>query len=80
MVEKMAKKVLLVFAIITLVAGVFSMAWWAFILIMTLSIAAQFPGSTLNAEGYVWFYTTLTLGIILIAVSIVLFVVRAKRG
>jgi len=75
-----AKKILLVFAIITLVVGAISMALWTFILAMDIAVEAQYPGSTWTPVGIFMFYFTLIMGIVLITVAVILFVVRAKAS
>jgi len=74
-----AKTVMLVFAIITMVLGAILMTGWTIILLMDIALKQTFPGTTMNPESVVSFYVLLTVGIILIAVSILLFVLRAKR-
>ncbi len=70
---------MLVFAIITMVLGAILMTGWTIILLMDIALKQTFPGTTMNPESVVSFYVLLTVGIILIAVSILLFVLRAKR-
>ena len=67
----------MVFAIISLVAGVALLAFWTFMLMMTIAI--QQMGGSLNPEGEVIFYTLLSIGMVLIFVAIILFILRAKR-
>jgi len=74
-----AKTVMLVFAIITLVLGTVLMTGWTIILLIDITLKAQFPGTSMNPESIVSFYLLLSFGVILIAVSILLFVLRAKR-
>ena len=76
----MAKTTLLVFAIIALVAGACSLGWGLFMLIITMSLIAQFPGTEFSEEGLVTIFTFSGIGIGLIVVSIILFIVRAKKG
>ena len=77
--KQVAKTVMLVFAIITMVLGAILMTGWTIILLMDIALKQTFPGTTMNPESVVSFYVLLTVGIILIAVSILLFVLRAKR-
>jgi len=76
----MSKKILLIFAIITLVVGAIFMTIWALILTFHLALEAQFPGVTVDPIGVFFFYFFLSVGIALIVVSIILFILRAKRN
>jgi hypothetical protein len=73
-----AKTILLVFAIITLVVGAIFMTFWTFLFIMNMAIEAQFPGSEWTPEGLFLFYFSLIMGIVFIAVAILLFILRAR--
>ena len=70
----------LVFAIISLVVGTFFMAFWTFILVFTLILNAQFPGTILTQEGYFIVCFALSMGIVFIIIAIILFVLRAKKA
>jgi hypothetical protein len=78
-VIRVARTVMLVFAIITLVFGAVLMTGWTFILMMDISLKEQFPGATMNPESIISFYLLLSFGILLLAVSIFLFILRARR-
>jgi hypothetical protein len=78
-VKRVAKTVLLVFAIITLVVGAVFMTIWTIIFLMNIAIEAQFPGSTWTPAGLFIYYFTLIMGIVLIAVAILLFILRARK-
>ena len=78
-VKRVAKKVMLVFAIITMVFGAILMTGWTIILLIDIALKESFPGTSMNQEGIVSFYLLLSFGVILIAASILLFVARAKR-
>jgi TRAP-type C4-dicarboxylate transport system permease small subunit len=74
-----ARTVMLVFAIITLVFGAILMTGWFIILSIDIALKQTFPGTTMSPEDIISFYLLLTFGIVLIAVSILLFILRAKR-
>ena len=76
----MAKTVMLVFAIISLVIGAILMTGWTIILMMDIALKEQFPGATMNPEGLMFFYLLLALGIVFIAVSVLLFVLRGRKS
>ena len=76
----MSRTTYLVFAIITLVAGVVFITLWSLMILIQISLEAQFSGVTLSPDGYFFFYFFLSMSIVLIAVSILLFVLRAKRA
>jgi hypothetical protein len=79
-VKRVARTVMLVFAIISLVVGAILMTGWTIILMMDIAIKEQFPGATMNPESIISFYLLLSFGIILIAVSILLFILRARKA
>ena len=70
---------MLVFAIITMVLGAVLLTGWTIILAIDIALKETFPGTTMNPESLISFYLLLTFGIILIAVSILLFILRARR-
>ena len=70
---------MLVFAIISLVIGAILMTGWTIILMMDIALKEQFPGATMNPESLMFFYLLLSLGIVFIAVSVLLFVLRARK-
>ena len=76
----MSRTTYLVFAIITLVAGVVFITLLSLMILIQISLEAQFSGVTLSPDGYLFFYFFLSMSIVLIAVSILLFVLRAKRA
>ena len=78
--KRVSKTVLLVFAILALLVGTIFMAFWAFILVINITTEAQFPGTIITQEGYIIYYSTLSVGIVFIIVSIIFFVVRAKKA
>jgi hypothetical protein len=71
---------MLVFAIILMVIGAFLLGGWILILIIDIAINQQFPGAQMAPEAVIIFYTILIVAIVLIVVSIILFVLRAKRS
>ena len=77
--KRVARTVMLVFAIITLVFGAILMTGWFIILSIDIALKQTFPGTTMNPDDILSFYLLLTFGIVLIAVSILLFILRAKR-
>ena len=75
----MTKKVMLVFAHISLVVGMLCMTFWAFILTFSLVIGALFTDVYIAPLGYFMFYFSFSMGIVFIAIAVILFVLRAKR-
>ena len=76
----MKKKVMLVFAHISLVVGMMSMTFWAFILIVYMVLGEIFIEVYMAPLGYFMLYFSFSMGMVLIAIAIVLFVLRAKRA
>ncbi len=76
----MSKKVMLVFAIILMVVGAFLLGGWILILGVDMALKQAFPGTEMTPEALISFYTLLTVAIASIAISITLFILRAKRS
>ena len=74
----MARTLLLVFAILTIVGGAIFTTLGAIILMLHLAITSQFPGATMDPQGYFFLYFFFSMGAALIVVSIILFIVRAR--
>ncbi|NHJ19692.1 MAG: hypothetical protein EAX91_02025 [Candidatus Lokiarchaeota archaeon] len=74
----MARTVLLIFAILTLVGGAIFTTLGAIIVMLHVAITSQFPGATMDPQGYFFLYFFFSMGIALIVVSIILFIVRAR--
>lgn len=77
--KRVARTVMLVFAIITLVIGGILMAGWTFLLMLDTALKEEFPGTTMTPESLISFYVLLSVAIIFIAVSVLLFVLRARK-
>ena len=75
----MKKKVMLVFAHISLVVGMICMTFWAFILTFAMVLGAIFTEVYMAPLGYFMFYFSFSMGIVLIVVAVIIFVLRAKR-
>ena len=76
----MTKKVMLVYAHISLVVGMIFMTFWAFILIFNMVLETLFTEVFMIPLGYFMFYFSFSMGIVFIAIAIILFVLRAKRA
>lgn len=75
----MSRTTYLVFAILALVGGAILTTFWVLMLMLHMALVAQFGSVSLSPDGYFFFYFFLIGSIVLIAVSILLFVLRAKR-
>ena len=71
---------MLVFAHISLVVGMMFMTFWAFILTFTMVLGALFTEVYMAPLGYFMFYFSFSMGIVLIALAVIIFVLRAKRA
>ncbi len=75
----MSRTVYLVFAILTLVGGAVFTVIWSLMILIQVSLEAQFGSVSLSLDGYIFFYSFLIMSIVLFAVSILLFVLRARK-
>jgi hypothetical protein len=76
----MAKTVLLIFGIITIVVGGLLSFIFGGLLVLAAEMEAEYPGSSI-APGFLFsMYLWLTIGIILIIVGIILLILKARRA
>ena len=71
---------MLVFAHISLVVGMMLMTFWAFILTFYIVLGTLFTQVYMMPIGYFMLYFSFSMGIVLIAIAIILFVLRTKRA
>lgn len=77
--NQVSRTVYLVFAIISLVGGAVLTVLWSSMILIQITLEAQFGSVSLSLDGYIFFYSFLIMSIVLFVVSILLFVLRARR-